>query len=670
MEQLLTRLQLVAGKIAGDSQEEGEVPLILQEYDMFYKNSVEPFLAVCGKEETLNKLGGVTEMAFKSQRDVVDATTQCAKPSDAELMALLKPIVDCVTAAQDPDNRSPTFEQDKAYAESIQCMNWLMVTTTKPTILGQLEASEFYLNKVLVKAKNLEDPTKTNFRDFVKLLKQLLKDLADFAGTHFKGGLTWKFKGIPTSEFKPGERAAATTGGAGNSPEEIIQGVISKLEVYASKMGGGDDDGEGDPLCVTAYNEYYQASVTPFLEACAKLEGTKKIGDLCKQAWTHQGAVIKATGGFKKPPMDVFMKFLTPIVEAINASSNPDKRAECGNQECAWAEAIQALQWLVGDVTQGSPPPRGFITGQLEAGDFYMMKVLTAAKAASDADKATMREFVSTMKGMLNGLAEYCFTHFKTGLEWNMRSGADGATLSASAAAAPAAAAPAAAAKPANPLAAMIANKAAGGDAKTANPLAAMIANKAAGGGAAPKKAGFAKKFAAPPKEPKIDTSKKHKIFVENYTNAPEPITVEVPTENGSPKTGVFVDKCKNSTIIIKGKCKNITLSGCVGAGVVFDSCVTTVELINCQKTSVQALDSAGTFTIDKCDRTKVYIPQGSLEKGDVLVYTTQSMSTNVYQPTEDGDDMIEYGVPEQLVSEFKESPAPNVTNVVIPDAE
>ena len=39
--------------------------------------------------------------------------------------------------------------------------------------------------------------------------------------------------------------------------------------------------------------------------------------------------------------------------------------------------------------------------------------------------------------------------------------------------------------------------------------------------------------FAAPPKEPKIDTSKKHKIFVENYTNAPEPITVEVPTENG-----------------------------------------------------------------------------------------------------------------------------------------
>ena len=50
--------------------------------------------------------------------------------------------------------------------------------------------------------------------------------------------------------------------------------------------------------------------------------------------------------------------------------------------------------------------------------------------------------------------------------------------------------------------------------------------------------------------------------------------------------------------------------------------------------------------------------------------HTCARMHTPYLLRTEDGDDMIEYGVPEQLVSEFKESPAPNVTNVVIPDAE
>lgn len=370
------------------------------------------------------------------------------------------------------------------------------------------------------------------------------------------------------------------------------------------------------------------------------------MGELTQKAWEHQGAVIKATSEYKKPPMEAFMKFLNPIVEAINASSNPDKNAPCGNQEMAFAEAIQALQWLVMDVSTGAPPPRGYITGQLEAGDFYLNKVLVKAKDAGDADKKTMRDFVSTLKAMLTGLAEYALAHFKTGLEWNNSKGKDGASIaSAGGASAP----PPPAAKP-------------------ANPLAAMIAGKAAGGAPAPKKKAFVVK-AGPKKEPKIDRSKKDKIYVEFFENAGEPVTVEVECTNGQPKVGVFIDACKNSTIVLKGKCKNITINNCQDAGIVFDSCVTTVELINCKKTQVQAVVDAGTFTIDKCDRTKIYLAEGSLDKNQVLVYTTQSMSTNVYQATADGEDMTEYGVPEQILSNFKTA-TPTTTEIIIPDAE
>ena len=38
--------------------------------------------------------GAWTETAFKAQKDAIDATTQCAKPSPEELMGMLTPIVE------------------------------------------------------------------------------------------------------------------------------------------------------------------------------------------------------------------------------------------------------------------------------------------------------------------------------------------------------------------------------------------------------------------------------------------------------------------------------------------------------------------------------------------------------------------------------------------------
>lgn len=45
--------------------------------------------------------------------------------------------------------------------------------------------------------------------------------------------------------------------------------------------------------------------------------------------------------------------------------------------------------------------------------------------------------------------------------------------------------------------------------------------------------------------------------------------------------------KCKDTTLFVNGKCKNIMLENCVGVKVIVESILANVEVINCQKVQV-----------------------------------------------------------------------------------
>jgi hypothetical protein len=168
-----------------------------------------------------------------------------------------------------------------------------------------------------------------------------------------------------------------------------------------------------------------------------------------------------------------------------------------------------------------------------------------------------------------------------------------------------------------------------------------------------------------------IDKSQMNKIFVERYEgkDCTEPVVVKVDGEDGV-KTGVFVGNCKGPNLCIKieGKVKNITISNCDQCGIVFDNCVTTVEVIGSKRCQIQAVEVAGSYIIDKCDRTQLFLADKSLED-KVVVYSAQSTSTNVYQSTADGEDQEEHAIPDQIISTFKKGVTPEHA-VVIPDAE
>jgi len=177
-----------------------------------------------------------------------------------------------------------------------------------------------------------------------------------------------------------------------------------------------------------------------------------------------------------------------------------------------------------------------------------------------------------------------------------------------------------------------------------------------------PAAAGGAKAGAA---TPSAGTVKKetHKIFVEKFDAKvqKEPVVVDVGEGDEAVKTGIFIGQCKGPDLVvqIKGKCKNITVSGCENIAVVFETCVTTCELISCKRLQVQAMTACGSYIVDKCDRTDLYVADKSLEY-QVLVYTCQSTASVVHQSTANGEDQVEHAIPNQILSTFSANQPPH----------
>lgn len=215
---------------------------------------------------------------------------------------------------------------------------------------------------------------------------------------------------------------------------------------------------------------------------------------------------------------------------------------------------------------------------------------------------------------------------------------------------------------------------------KAGEPAAAGAAKPAAAS-PAPKKeeakgaaAVAAKPAAAGAKAPTVGETKRetNKVFVEKYDGKvqKEPVVVDIGEGEDAVKTGIFIGQCKGPDLVvqIKGKCKNITVSNCEQIAVVFDTCVTTVELIGCKRIQCQAVTACGSYIVDKCDRTDLYVADASLED-QVVVYTCQSTATVVHQSTAGGEDQVEHAIPNQILSTFKENELP-LHKEVVPQAE
>jgi len=463
-----------------------------------------------------------------------------------------------------------------------------------------------------------------------------------------------------------------------------LEAVAARLESYAAGLkprgGGGDSKGGDDSAAVSAYDEYYSTYVQPFIDNLRKVKETTTIADWTEQAFKHQRTVIAAAGACKKPSNDALMKFVGPIAEVIGtADSKVDNRSPFFNQQKAFAEGIQALQWIV---TPSASKP--IVQGGVEAADFYLIKILTLAKNKSGEEQQNLRNYASGFKDVLAKLAEFCAANFKLGLDWNPKGG-DLASYSAGGGGGGGGEAPAddgAGGPPPPPGPPPSAEELSGGTPAPApkgdapgmgavfaqlnqgenvtkslkkidrkklkaeqKDAPALVPKEKAGGGGGG--GGRAKKAVEEKKPAKLELSK-GTWFCEWY----EDQEVEIP--GVELKQSVYITKCKGCTIKIADKCKSIAVDGCQKTTIQFKSVVSTFEVFNSNRVVADVIDSCPSVAIDKSQGCQVHLSRDALKEPPQLI-TSNISECNVQCPgAKDEDDPIEIPVPEQYCTLIK----------------
>eukprot|EP01104_Vermistella_antarctica_P005064 TRINITY_DN15482_c0_g1_i1.p1 TRINITY_DN15482_c0_g1~~TRINITY_DN15482_c0_g1_i1.p1 ORF type:complete len:183 (-),score=78.16 TRINITY_DN15482_c0_g1_i1:175-687(-) len=150
-------------------------------------------------------------------------------------------------------------------------------------------------------------------------------------------------------------------------------------------------------------------------------------------------------------------------------------------------------------------------------------------------------------------------------------------------------------------------------------------------------------------------TGKRHEII--GYTagvDAKEMIVVKVEDNAHT----VYLDGCKGTAkdgqivIKIEGKFNALTINNCQRAGIVFDSGVSTVEIINSKKLMVQVTGTMNNWQVDKSEEINLFINEASRDAIHILSSQTEAFNVTV---STDAENQKEFGFPEQIQSLWKD---------------
>jgi len=114
----------------------------------------------------------------------------------------------------------------------------------------------------------------------------------------------------------------------------------------------------------------------------------------------------------------------------------------------------------------------------------------------------------------------------------------------------------------------------------------------------------------------------------------------------------VYIYKCENSVINIKGKVNSIAVDGCKKVGVVFTDAIAQVELVNSTSVELQVLGKVPSIAIDKCSGIQVYLSKDALNT-EIVSSKSDSMNILIPDPA-GGPDPNEIAIPEQFKTVVK----------------
>jgi len=456
-----------------------------------------------------------------------------------------------------------------------------------------------------------------------------------------------------------------------------LEAVALRLEAYAAKLGGGSgssSESKGHPA-LGAYDDWTAGPVAAFEKAANDLK-LSTIAGLVKTGVAEVRHIIDAAFHCKKPTDKKAFAAIGKVVTDADRHVGRKDEPNFAHQK-SFAEAISALNWV------DAPGPAGVVEGQLEAADYYLNQVLTAAKkATTEEEKGHHRTYVKALKELLTSLAEFLRSNFKMGVIWNAK-GADfsswkpGQSDSSSSSSGGPPAPPLAPSAP--PLAPSLPESTSSAPSSApAGGMSAVFASIQAGQDSSATQAfGLkhvskemkSKNISAPPKEKKEHELKAAKALI--ASEAKKKGEPRVAMDKGTwavefhedrhdlvipdvqMKHAVYVMKCSNCTIRVPDKCKTISMDGCHRVNFILKSVVSTFEIVNSTRCTVQIEEYCASVAIDKTHGFSVILtPESYKNPPDIITSNVSELNLVIPGPTE-SDDPIEIPIPEQYVSKL-----------------
>jgi len=132
------------------------------------------------------------------------------------------------------------------------------------------------------------------------------------------------------------------------------------------------------------------------------------------------------------------------------------------------------------------------------------------------------------------------------------------------------------------------------------------------------------------------------KWVVENQIN-----NKSIVIDNPEVRHTVYIYKCENSVVQIKGKINAITVDSCKKTGIVFDNAIAAIDVVNCNSVQVQITGKVPSIQVDKTSGCQIFLSNEAL---NCEIVTSKSDEMNVCLPGATPTDyMIEIPVPEQF---------------------
>jgi len=151
---------------------------------------------------------------------------------------------------------------------------------------------------------------------------------------------------------------------------------------------------------------------------------------------------------------------------------------------------------------------------------------------------------------------------------------------------------------------------------------------------------------AAVKKPPRLENVNYGKKWECEYQVGAHDIVIDV-----KPTQSLYIFKCEDSVITVRGKLNSVTLDNCKKCAVIVDSLIAAMDIVNCTSCKLQVNDRAPTVSIDKTDGCQVFV-QRATGLGTEFV-TAKSSEVNICLVEENGE-YTESFVAEQFRTYFK----------------